>query len=289
MRALLLSEKAKEIQTVNFRKVFFLVLFAQLVIVSFGYGQQVQLYTSESPPTEFYDEKKELDGFSVDVARELQRRVGNSKPIKLLPWKRAYQYGLESPNVGLFTASRNKEREDKFHWIIHLTTRKSAFYAHKDKDDLNQSKFQNASLEEFKSAYTIGVVREGNREKYLIDHGYTNFESVNTEVINIKKLLRGRIDLVFLSSIEASSLLKNFGLSSNTIVPIFTVYQNDSYIMISKSTPLATVEKWQRVAEEMKNDGTFEKIVKKWQNYLFNTYHLETEYRNRALCFFKDE
>jgi polar amino acid transport system substrate-binding protein len=47
--------------------------------------------------------------------------------------------------------------------------------------------------------------------------------------------------------------------------PVFTVEQNYFYIGISKGTSPETFRQWQSTLNEMKQDGTFEKI---YRNYL---------------------
>ncbi len=257
------------------------VLVFSLVLLS--YADNVKLYTSFSPPLAFEDNSGKKTGFSFEVAEELQRRVGNTIEIRVLPWARAYKYCLEDSNVSLFTASRNKDRENKFHWIMHLTTRRSAFFAKKG------SPLVITSMEDAKKVKAIGVVRNGNRYKYLVARGFFNFQIVNREKQNVRKLLAGRIDLIFQSSIEAASNLKQSGETFDKVESKYTVFQNDSYIMMSKNgTPMSTVKKWQAAARNMKKDGTFGKIAEKWIKYMYDNYGLKTQHRNGALYFWKD-
>ncbi|MCP4023003.1 MAG: transporter substrate-binding domain-containing protein, partial [Desulfobacteraceae bacterium] len=70
----------------------------------------------KSPPTGFMDENGELTGLTTDLVFEIQKRVGNTNKIAVYPWARIYLMALNKPNVVIFTASRNADRENKFHW-----------------------------------------------------------------------------------------------------------------------------------------------------------------------------
>ncbi len=53
-------------------------------------------------------------GPSVDIVREIQRRIGSTEEIKVLPWVRAYKLALEEENVVLFSTTYSKIRLNKF-------------------------------------------------------------------------------------------------------------------------------------------------------------------------------
>ncbi len=242
----------------------------------------VTVYTSPSPPLAFESDNGELIGYSVDIVNELMERVGNQSEIKVAPWARGYDHFLNDPNTAIFTASRNAARENIANWIIQLTTRRSVLYG-KTGTSLNIS-----SLEEAKR-YKIGIMRNGNRQKYLEERGFTNMEPSTTEAQNLQKLLAGRVDLVFLSSLEAASNLQQIGHTYDDIVPIYTVFENDSWLMISQSgTPMRTVRKWQQAAEAMKTDGTYNQIAQKWVRYIKETYGVDTEVQDNVLMFFTE-
>ena len=144
-------------------------------------------------------------------------------------------------------------------------------------------------MEDARRVKSIGVLRGGNREKYLRLRGFTNLEPATEEGQNLKKLLAGRIDLIFLSTIEAATLASMNGISLNEIEPKFTVYSNDSYIVMSKNgTSSETVKIWKNAAQQIKVDGTFKKIGEKWVRHIRETFGVETEVRDDILFFWKD-
>ncbi len=145
------------------------------------------------------------------------------------------------------------------------------------------------SMEDAKKVRGIGVLRNGNREEYLKIRGFTNLDVVEDEWQNLKKLVAGRLDLVFMSELEAAALTKITGISLDKIEPKYTVYSNESYAVMSKpGTPPETVKRWKRAGQQMKDDGSFKKIGEKWVKRIYHDYGLQTEARDEALYFWKD-
>ncbi|MCP4368370.1 MAG: ABC transporter substrate-binding protein [Deltaproteobacteria bacterium] len=255
-----------------------------LLIGSFTYADDIQIYCDDAPPTNFRADDGTVTGFTTDIVREIQKRVGNVSEIEIYPWKRAYLMALKKPGIVLFTASRNPDRENKFHWIIQVTTRRSALFSKAG------SSIKINSLDEAKKVRNgIGVLRGGNREKYLKNLGFTNLYSVNIEKQSIILLVFGRIDLIFMSTLEAVTLARINGISFKEIEHKFTVYSNDSYVMMSKNgTSSETVKMWKNAAQQIKDDGTFKKIGDKWVKHIHRNYGVETEVRDNVLFFWKE-
>ena len=90
------------------------------------------LLTLEEPPLGYRNAVGELEGISIDLVRELQRRVGNKDPIQLYPWARAYRIAKTSSDVVLFTVTRNPEREALFHWLLRVNRNAWVLYGRRD-------------------------------------------------------------------------------------------------------------------------------------------------------------
>lgn len=63
-------------------------------------------------PTLNYLKNGELVGYSVDIVKEIQKRVGSYEQIKVLPWARAYNMALNEENIVLFSITLTEERKD---------------------------------------------------------------------------------------------------------------------------------------------------------------------------------
>lgn len=240
----------------------------------------VQVMTLIEPPTNFVDPNGKLTGISVDVARELQKRVGNKEKIQILPGKRLILTGQANPNILHFTLGRSKARENKYHWIFHVTNRSYSLFAKAG------SNIKINNLAEAKKMDSIGVLRGGIREKILRQHGFNNIEPETAHLFNFRKLLKGRIKLIFLSSLEIAFFCKDNGYQYNQVERVFDVRKNASYIVMSKNgTTIEEVKKWQEAARAIKEDGTFKKISEKWIAIIKKEYGLTAWYENGVFNF----
>ncbi|WP_339938309.1 hypothetical protein [Undibacterium luofuense] len=73
-----------------------------LVIPGFARaGNELTIYTEDWPPVTFKNGDKP-DGMAVEVVQELQRRIGNTSAIQVVPWNRAYKALLDEEDVRRF-------------------------------------------------------------------------------------------------------------------------------------------------------------------------------------------
>lgn len=94
-------------------------------------AQELTLLTAEEPPSSPMNEPGEVEEFSVDIVREIQKRTNNRDPITIFPGIRALKIGSRHPNIVLFSFSRTPEREQQFHWVMLLLRKPWVMYAKK--------------------------------------------------------------------------------------------------------------------------------------------------------------
>jgi len=233
--------------------VFLVLLFLTNVVCA----QELTIITEEYPPISF---KKEgvITGSSAEVVREILRRLKHPDNIRMLPWARGYNLLKTQENVALFSTARTQERESQFHWVGPLCVSRNGFYAKKG------SGIQINSLEDAKRVGAIATYKEDAREQMLKSWGFTNLDSSSSGASNLKKLLSGRVDLWFYDNIGQSLLVKEVGVDPGDIELVYPVVEVGLYIAFSKGTPKKIVEKWQETLGDMKRDGVFRKISRKW-------------------------
>lgn len=223
---------------------------------------RLSVYTIEEPPFNFVDHDGRLTGISVDVVTELLRRSGDKGDITLIPWARAYQEAQRTAGVVLFTAARTPEREDKFHWITDVVQNSWGFFAAK------KLQFDINSLDDLKAVSRIGVLRGGAREKYLMENGFSNIVPVTTFRQLERMLENNRIDLFFYAELGLATAASVRDDELPPFKSVFNVLPPRSYILMSKATDPEVVTRWQQLAKEIKEDGTFNRIAQKWRHYL---------------------
>ena len=75
---------------------------------------------------------------------------------------------------------------------------------------------------------------------------------------------KGEVKLSVFTDITVAEIVKNAGYSMDDLEPVFTVSSTYFYIAMSLGTPPEMVKKWQSVLDELKEDGTFEKIYRSY-------------------------
>ena len=217
------------------------------------------VYTGEYPPICFTKDGK-ATGVATEIVREIMKRLQVSYDIISLPWKRAYRYLLEEPNVMLFTVTHTKARENLFKWAGPIITSRLVFFAKRD------SKIEIKSLEDAKKVDRIGLVQGYSVEKYLLQQGFTNLDNISaSEKTNPIKLMKDRIDLWATVDLVGIYNAKLQGVNPENMKVAYVIIKDQyKYIAFSKQVPDKIVQKWQDVLDEIKQDGTFEKILDKW-------------------------
>jgi polar amino acid transport system substrate-binding protein len=222
---------------------------------------ELTILTENLPPLN-YMEDGVLVGPSVDIVKEIQKRVGSHEQIKVYPWARAYKMALEEKNVVLFGMTHTKVREDIFKWVGPLATKRDILVAKKG------SGIKINSLEDAKKVKRIGTLRDDTRERLLKSHGFTNLEPVSDEQKNAKKLALGRIDLWTYKKPGLRTVCELAGVDYNEIEEVYHLREIELMIAFSKKTSDSIVQKWRDAFSEILADGTIMQIRKKWNDKL---------------------
>jgi polar amino acid transport system substrate-binding protein len=222
---------------------------------------ELTILTENLPPLNYLEDGV-LVGPSVDIVKEIQKRVESREQIKVYPWARAYKMALEDENVVLFGMTHTKVREDIFKWVGPLATKRDILVAKKG------SGIKINNLEDAKKVKRIGTLRDDTRERLLKSHGFTNLESVSDEQKNAKKLALGRIDLWTYKKPGLKTVCELAGVDYNEIEEVFHLREMELMIAFSKKTSDSIVQKWRDAFNEMLADGTIMQIRKKWNDKL---------------------
>ena len=236
--------------------VFLLVVFLHLP-VTYSAAAELTILTEEFPPLN-YTENGKLTGAMTEVVREITRRLGIADHIQVMPWARGYKRLLTEPNTALFTTARTEARESLFHWVGPLHSARIGLYARKSDPR------QIDSIEAAMQVGAIATYRDDVREQLLKSLGFTNIDSSNSPHSNIRKLMSGRVDLWIFDNVGAQQVAREAGIDPQDIKEVLTLQQRVSYIAISKPTSPAIVQRWQAALDEMKADGTFWWLTRKW-------------------------
>ncbi|MCP4160795.1 MAG: amino acid ABC transporter substrate-binding protein [Deltaproteobacteria bacterium] len=254
---------------------FFVFLFNQSVF-------SLSIGTVEEPPGNF-SEKGIIKGLSVDFVKEIQKRVNDKTKIKILPGSRLIKLSLTKKNYVVFSLSRTKAREDKYHWIS-LVMRKPLVMFAKKGSNLNIK-----NLNDAKKVKSIGVMRRSVQHDFLTNNNFKNIQPVTSHDLNLKKIMAGRITLTYHSMQGMAALCKKLGVDFNNLEPVLILQISKSSIAMSKRSDISVVKRWQDAAIKIKKDGVFKNLAKKWAKYTKKTLGIDAEVKNGALNFWKEK
>ncbi len=224
-------------------------------------AEKIIAVTEEYPPYN-YTENGKLTGYSVEVVEELLKRSAFDFQMDSYPWARAYQMAQRTPNVLIFTIARTAERESNFYWIGSVAQRKLYFYKLASRTDIQLDQLEDAKK------YKIGVPRGDAAENFLLKNGFSaneNFDLVPDDVINLRKLLLGRIELMSGTELSIAYFCKLLGLKESQIErSILMIDQGEYFLAMSKQTSPEVVKKMQLTFSEMEKNKLVHEIAKKY-------------------------
>jgi len=234
-----------------------LVIFAGTTSAVSAGAPRLTVLTEEYPPVTFMKDGA-VSGFVTDIVREIMARQKISDTIRLTSWDEAYNTALKTPNVVLFSTERTEKREKLFQWVGPVGKNSAVLYAKKG------SGIKLGSLDDAKKLGAIATTKDWFTEQYLKGQGFKNLVSSPAPAANVKQLMDGSVQVSIFTDITVPEIVKNAGFTMENIEAVFTVSNTYFYIAISRGTSAETVKKWQSVLDDMKKDGTFEKIYRKY-------------------------
>lgn len=247
----------------SIKKTFFLLLLTILLFLSGNpsfaahKAQSFRIITEEFPPYNYTSDDGKTVGISTEIVREMLKRLGHPDNIKIIPWSDGYRLAQEEDNIILFSTTRSPSREKLFKWVGPLVPNNLAFFARKS-DGISFK-----TLKDAKAVKSIGVYKDDFGELLLKEKGFNNLEAVLENSLNVQKLLDGEIDLWIANELTGKHMLAKAG-AVGRIEKVFDVQKDYMSISFSRSTPDAVIDKWQKVLDEIKSDGTYAQIFSQW-------------------------
>ncbi len=228
------------------------------------FAQDITINTEEYPPYNMKVNNK-LSGISVEVLDAMFNQMKSSQTIddvRLINWSRAYNLALKKKNYMVFATSRTKERESLFKWVgpIYQTSlglialKKKKIIINNDKD-LNK--------------YKIGTVLSDVANQILLTKGVDkkNIKQVggkNAISLSFNKLDKNRIDMFSYVLAGAKYSAKKDGFDFNKYESVYSIGKYYGYFAFNKDTDDKIITKWQQALDDIKSNGIYDKIMKKY-------------------------
>ena len=239
------------------------LLLGCLVATSPGHAADLRLLAAELPPYTFQIPSASVSefpgpgqGLVYEVVEAMAKRIGGqSRLIEFMPWRAAQQIAMTEPDIGILALTRTPEREDKYRWLAKVVT-----------DDLILVGGQGvdvSSLDKVKDR-PIGVLLRSGAEALLKEKGFTRIEPAPEEWINARKLRGRRIDAWLAPRLMVIWAYKEVGGDPSTLNIGTIVRPSEIWLAGSKSLSDAEAKKWQLAFEEIRADGTYDRILAKY-------------------------
>jgi polar amino acid transport system substrate-binding protein len=239
-----------------------IVLLAAVLALPSARAAEMRLLAAELPPYTFQVPSVSVSefpgpgqGIVYDVVQAMAKRVGHTGSIEFVPWRLAQKTAMTEPNVGILALTRTPEREDKYRWLVKILD-----------DDLILVGGQGvdaSTLDKVKNRPT-GVLLLSGAQALLTEKGFTRIEPAPEEWINARKLRERRIDAWLAPRQMVIFAYREVGGDPTALNIGEIVRPSEIWFAGSKSLSDAEAQKWQKAFEEIRADGTYERIIAKY-------------------------
>lgn len=222
-------------------KILQLIILLLLSFTSRSNEIELKVVTEEWPP--FILNGKEVSGIVTKNIREILGYTDIKYSINVYPWARSLHLATTNPNILIYSIYRTKQRESKFHWLCPIY-KSTPIYVYK----LASNEINVDSLEAMKKG-VVGLMRGDNSYNYFIEKGFqeeVNIDLSANEEANIRKLVKGRVDMIIQSKESLKYRLESLGVKEVDMVSGMTIGDDKNVehcMALSRGTRAETIKK----------------------------------------------
>ncbi len=241
------------------RRIFELIFILLFILISNVYATEtIKIASLNWEP--YIGQDLMNEGLMGEITREAFKRVGYKVEYSYLPWKRAVIMAEKGEYDGYFPSYWSKEREEKSIFTNVITSGPIGFFK------IKGSKISFNKLKDL-MPYRIGVVRGFVNTPEFDAAVYLKKDEVTSDIQNIKKLLKERVDLIVVDKFVGFYLLNKYLPHMLGQIEFMSPPLQDKklYICMSKKTEKVNekVKAFNKGLKEIKKDGTFDRIMAK--------------------------
>lgn len=210
-------------------------------------------------PYNYLNENKELDGFDVDIAKEVAKRLGVEAEFVTQDWSGMIA-GLQAKKFDAVISQMTitDERKQQMDFSDPYITNDVKIIVKEDNDTITK-------VEDFKGK-NIGVGLGTNDETYLRTElmpqvGDFTIKTYDDVIMSLADLNNGRIDATINNIYALKPIIDENGYKIKAVGE--PIKSDQAAIAVRKNNP-ELVEALNAALKEMKDDGTYTEIFKKW-------------------------
>lgn len=225
---------------------------------------KILLVTGEWPP--FTTQHSEEQGFITEIITAVFKEMGRVPEYRFYPWSRCELLVKEGKAFGAFPYSKNEERQEIYDFSDPIINAKDKFFFYKkyhNKEDFNYNEFV-----DLKSFGIAGIAGYYYIEIFNNAGLSDNLDYTDNEILALKKLVSGRVDLVPLNELNALHLIKeNFPQEAGNFDSLDkSITQNKLHIIASRKYPKSEklLDHFNKALRLIKENGLYGKILNKY-------------------------
>lgn len=226
------------------------------LVCSGSQAQGIQVVT-EDTSFSYLEHDRVAGPASAVVEATLQRAGLNDYRLALYPWARAYDMALQQPNVLIYLIARTTAREPLFKWVGEITRIDYHFYKLRARKDIQVRSLQDARQ------YSIGVLRDDVRQKYLSTQGFNKLVVSAHNRGNFKKLLNQQVQLVPMPERDAVMLCEDAHIDCASLERVYTLdaLTTGLYMAYSRATADELVTRTRAAFASLKAEGQVTRLL----------------------------
>jgi len=237
------------------KRLFNLIFLLTLLLSFQAKAEKIIFYTENYPPYSFVNEQtNQIDGLSTEIVREIMHRLDIDYQIKMAPWKRGYEITLAQKNTCLYTTGKTAARTNLFQWITPFSNTSLVLFSSKKKT------LDIPSISHLKN-YRIGGYLGDATVDFLVQKGIS-VETVNHDILNLKKLMNGRIDLWATGEVTGLTLAQKNNVKA--LHKAYVLTSMDSGIACNLNFPPIIADLMQKKLGALYKEGVINAIYDKY-------------------------
>ena len=219
-------------------------------------AERMQLIIQEFAPYGYTNTKtKEIQGYLTEKVQEIIKRAGDTSSISSTSLARGLMTTKTEANTCLLNLRRTPDRENLFTWVGPLTSTDWVLYGRNSDERILKT------LDDAKP-YRIGSYKNSATGLELAELGY-KIEFAASDEENPNLLMINRIDYWIVAEPRGMAIAQEQGYGAD-ISRVVKYKSIDLYMLCNKALPKKKVDQLNRINKEIENDGTMQKILRKY-------------------------
>ncbi|MGE4192580.1 MAG: substrate-binding periplasmic protein [Pseudodesulfovibrio sp.] len=238
------------------------------LIVGTARASDFVFYVGEIFPFIQVSKSGEVGGPIVDVVSELMGGAGDpvrAEEFRSISFPRSLEILETTPGTGMFLLARTPQREPLFKWVGPLVELKLGLVARKSSNIVIRSK------EDLKR-YSISVVRNSGPMHLLQNDPVlkdVRREVVKDDVLQMRMLNAGRVDMVCQADTAAPHVLESVGLDPDDFEMVYVLSNLPLYLAFNRAVDDGFIARLQAAMDAMRKEdrhgrSRFKAIMRKY-------------------------